>query len=137
MKFQLQLNDNLEALQDWGPEEFGAFARQQHLWVNAEYGHNLRMMKAGLPPDALKVLFYEDLHADEPGTLAEIEDFLGIARFAYPEAALNRKVNTSVEHKMPEFFPDLFADEVARITSELEAEGLQIPQAWRAPQLVS
>jgi len=137
VKFHLQFTKQIDKLGSWTPEEFNAFVRQDFMWTNAEYGRNLRMMKAGVSADALKVLFYEDLHADQAGMLAQIEEFLGLTRHTYLDAVLNRKVNTSIEHKMPDFFPDLFAEDVARIIGEWEEEGLQIPQSWRMPHLVA
>ncbi len=133
VKFHLQVTNETEVLDTWGPEDFESFARQPFLWDNAEYGRALRNMKAGLPEDVLKVIFYEDLHADQRGMLAEIEDFLGIARFNYPAPALDRKVNESLSRPMPDFFPELFGRDVARIVSELEQEGLTPPDSWRMP----
>lgn len=133
VKFHLQISQKADCLDSWGPEEFDRFARQGFIWDNAEYGRALRAMKAGLPEGALKVIFYEDLHADQRAMLAELETFLGIARFNYPAPVLDRTVNASVRHPMPDFFPGLFAQDFARITAEIEAEGLTIPDAWRAP----
>ena len=135
VKFHLQVSNGLESLKSWTPEEFEAFARQPFLWNNTEYGRALRNMKAGLAPEMLKAIFYEDLHADHNAALTEIEDFLGIARFEYPQAVLSRRVNESVNHPMPEFFPGLFAADFERIMAELEDEGLTIPESWRAPIL--
>jgi len=131
VKFHLQVTGATDKLTSWGPKDFRNFARQPFIWDNAEYGRNLRQMKAGLSEDLLKVMFYEDLHADQAGTLAGIEDFLGIARFSYPATLLERRINSSIDHAMPDFFADLFAEDFARITAELEAEGLRIPEKWR------
>ena len=130
VKFHLQITNKIDVLDTWGLKEFEKFTRQRFIWENAEYGEVLRKMKAGLDEDMLKVLFFEDLHAEKRETLAEIETFLGIAPFAYPQALLNQRINESVAHPMPDFFPGLFAEDVARITAEVEAEGLRIPDAW-------
>lgn len=135
VKFHLQVTGGLDQLEKWSPAEFKNFAHQSFLWDNAEYGRALRNMKAGLAPDMLNVMFYEDQHADQRKALREIEDFLGIARFNYPEAVVARRVNESANHPMPEFFPDLFAEDFARIMGELEEEGLTIPASWRMPVL--
>jgi len=134
VKFHLQIIGQLDKLHSWTPAEFEAFARKDFLWVNAEYGAALRAMKAGLgaDPKTFKAIFFEDLHADQRAMLAEIEDFLGVRRFEYPERFLTQRVNESAPDPMPDFFPDLFAEDVARITAEVEAEGLSVPAAWRA-----
>jgi len=132
VKFHLQVTNQLEALKEWGPGEIERLARQHFIWKNAEYGRALRRMKAGLGAEELKVIFYEDLHADQRGMLASIEDFLGIRHVDYPTQILARRVNESASHPMPDFFPALFAQDVARISAEVEAEGLVLPEAWTA-----
>ncbi|MFK7836998.1 MAG: sulfotransferase [Sulfitobacter sp.] len=132
-KFHLQLTGHLDKLETWGPEQFEEFIRRPHIWVNAEYGKVLRNLRGGLKQEMLKVLFYEDLHADQRGTLREIEDFLGVAHFDYPQDLLDRRLTESVRHQMPNFFPQIVAQDVQRICAEVEAEGFVIPEAWRSP----
>jgi hypothetical protein len=131
-KFHLQVIGQLENLESWGPKDFQKFLRQPHIWDNAEYGQILRNLKTGLPRDSLKVIFYEDIHADQRQALAGVEDFLGIAHQAYPEPLLQKRFTESVKHEMPEFFPGLVADDVARIRAEIEAEGYELPTEWTA-----
>lgn len=129
-KFHLQVTGGLHHLDEWGPDEFEMFARMPHIWVNAEYGAVLRNMKAGLAEDQRMVLFYENLHADQRGTLKMVEDFLGVPNHTYPQAELDKRLTESTKREMPAFFPELFAEDVARIRSEIEAEGFTIPQQW-------
>ncbi len=129
-KFQLQLMGQVENLDTWGPKEFRKFTKQDHLWVNAEYGKALRALKTGLAPETLKVMFYEDIHADQRGTLRQIEEFLNLKPFDYPQAVLDKRFTESVKHKMPDFFPELFEKEIARIRVEIEAEGYTLPASW-------
>lgn len=136
VKFHLQFTGKIDELETWSPEDFRTFAQQSFIWNNAEYGYNLRQMKAGLPEGALKVIFFEDLHRDRSGTLASIEDFLGIARLDYPQDTLGEQVNASVTRTMPDFFPELFAEDFTRIADELRHEGLTVPASWNAMQPV-
>ena len=129
-KFQLQLIDQVENLATWGPEDFHKFVKQDHIWKNAEYGQALRTFKAGLAPELLQVMFYEDIHADQRGSLRQIEDFLGLEHCHYPQPLLEKRFTESVKHKMPDFFPELFADDMARIRSEIEDEGYTLPESW-------
>ena len=131
VKFYMQINRMLDNLKDWGPEEYRALVRKPYIWENAEYGVAIRNMKAGLTNSALKVIFFENLHNDKLGTLAEIEDFLGIKRQNHPKSVLDRKVNETVSIPMPKFFPRLFTQEIQRICDEVEAEGLVLPKSWR------
>lgn len=129
-KFHLQVSNQLEHLNTWSPKDFKKFLHQPHIWDNAEYGRTLRNLKTGLPRDSLKVIFYEDIHADQRQALTDIESFLGIAHHSYPETLLQKRFTESVKQEMPAFFPELVADDVARIVSEIKNEGYDIPDKW-------
>ena len=129
-KFHLEVTGNADKLDKWGERDFKTFLRQPHIWDNAEYGGVLRRVRSGLRPEQFKAIFYEDLHADQRGTLAAIEQFLGVAPFDYPQSLLERRFTESIKHPMPAFFPSLVAQDVARITAEVEAEGYDIPDSW-------
>lgn len=132
-KFHLQLTGHLDKLETWGPAEFSEFIRRRHIWVNAEYGKVLRNLKGGLSPEVYKVIFYEDLHQDQRGTLREIERFLGLPAFDYPQALLEQRFTESVKRKMPAFFPEVVREDVMRICDEVSAEGYDIPARWAVP----
>jgi len=136
-KFHLQVIGQLDKLDSWGPAQFNDFMRRPHMWVNTEYGNILRNLKKGLAPEMLKVLFYENIHQDQRGSLHEIESFLDLPHFDYPQSALDRRVTESVKHKMPDFFPGLVASDVDRICNEVEAEGYEIPASWRVQRLAA
>jgi hypothetical protein len=129
-KFHLQITDQLDKLDSWTPKQFEKFARLPHIWDNAEYGAVLRRLRQGLPEDSYKAIFYEEMHSDQTGMLRQIEDFLGIRHHAYPEQVMSRRFTESVKRDMPEFFPELFANDTARIRAEIEAEGYALPAAW-------
>lgn len=129
-KFHLQVTGQADRLNSWGPSDYDAFLRQPHIWDNAEYGAVLRRLKAGLPDDALKVIFYEDIHSDQRGMLRGIEDFLDVAPFNYPQPLLDRRFTESVKHPMPDFFAEMFAPDMARIRAEVEDEGYTLPEKW-------
>lgn len=129
-KFHLQMTGGLHHLDEWGPEDYQRFVRLPHIWENAEYGAVLRNMREGLKDEQSKVIFFENLHADQRGTLAEIEDFLGINHFKYPQQLLDKPANESMRKPMPEFFTELFAEDLARIRKEIDAEGFEIPESW-------
>ena len=133
VKFHLQVTGETEKLAQWGPLEFENFARQKFIWANAEYGACLRNMRTALSPEALKVIFFEDIHTNQRKVLSELEEFLGVSHHTYPDSILNAKVNESISHPMPEFFPGLFKEDFRRISSELEELGLVIPQQWEIP----
>lgn len=129
-KFHLQVTDQTAMLDTWGPKDFEEFIRQPHIWENAEYGAVLRRLKTGLAKDQYKAIFYEDMHSDQRGSLRQIEQFLGITAFNYPQGQLDRRFTESIKHPMPDFFADLVADDVKRIRTEVEAEGYTLPEKW-------
>lgn len=129
-KFHLQISGQADALENWSPEQFRTFVMQPFMWDNAEYGKALARMKQGLSEDNLKVIFYEDIHADQRGTLKDIEDFLGIRNANYPDQLLQKRFTESMKRPMPDFFPELFAEDIARIKSEVQAQGFTLPDSW-------
>ncbi len=130
VKFHLQVTGELNKLDDWKPKDYRDFAKRPFIWNNAEYGRAVRAMQGGLAPEMRMFLFFEELHADQRGTLFKIEDFLGVGHFDYPQALLDQRVNESVSRKMPAFFPDLFERDIRRIAGELKDAGLTIPESW-------
>jgi len=129
-KFHLQVTGEMDKLDTWGPDEFHAFIRQPHIWQNAEYGAVLRRLRQGLAPEQYRAMFYETLHSDQRAGLRDIETFLGIAPFKYPQNLLERRPTQSARREMPVFFPNLIAKDVTRIRDEIMAEGYEVPGAW-------
>ena len=130
-KFHLQVSGQIERLDEWGPDDFNTFVRAPHIWQNAEYGQVLRNLRKGLAREMRMVMFYEDLHADQRGMLRQIEEFLDIAPFEYPEGLLQRRITEGPKHSMPPFFAELFQRDIARICDEVRAEGFTLPDAWQ------
>ena len=131
VKFHLKYTGALDQLDGWSDRQLRAFARQRMIRDNGDYARVLRNMRAGLGPDQLKVMIYEDIHANPRAALAEIEDFLNIARFDYPEHLLARKVNVSPELPMPPGFADLLARDTAKVLAGMEQAGIAVPDSWK------
>lgn len=129
-KFHLQFSGQLDKLESWGPDDFETFIRQPHIWDNAEYGRVLRNLKQGLASDSWKAIFYEDIHTDQRGMLRQIEDFLNLPAFHYPNDMLERRFVESVSRPMPVFFAEIIEQDVARICEEVQAEGFVLPASW-------
>lgn len=133
VKFHLKVTGQDGALDRWSPREVDRFLRQPFIWDNAEYGAAVRRMRAGLPdPDALLLVFHEDLHADERGGLARIEAHLGLPPHDFPPSLLGRRVNATQPKPVPDWFRALVAGDAARIGGELRDLGLSPPASWNA-----
>jgi len=131
VKFHLQITGQTDLLNRWGPDDYRRFIKLAHIRENGEYGETVRRMRAVLPPECVKFCFFEDIHADQRGFLAGLEDFLGIAHFDYPQDLLARRINESIAHPMPDFFPEMVAADTTRIIAELTELGLTPPASWQ------
>lgn len=129
-KFHLQVTGELDKLDNWERDDFERFVRKQFIWDNAEYGVVIRNLKQGLEADDWMAVFYEDIHENQIDALRQIEAFLGVEAFDYPKELLQRRFTESVSRPMPDFFAEIFSDDVNRIKNEIEAEGFQIPSSW-------
>lgn len=132
LKFHLQLIGKIDLLDSWTPEDHKAFMKKPFMWDNAEYGEILRRMKKGLPEDTVKTIFFEDTRDNPRAVLKEIENFLDIKPHVYRDTILDKQVNKSISRPMPDFFPDLFKEDIKRICFELEDDGLVLPKSWQA-----
>lgn len=130
VKFHLQVTGQSDKLATWGTDEYREFVYQPFIWDNAEYGRALRAMHGSLDDDMLSVSFYEDVHRDRAEYLHRIEAFLGLERFEYPSAVIDRQVNATENRKMPPFFAELFASDLERICAEVRGEGYELPESW-------
>lgn len=130
LKFDLQFNKKLGELPNWSPSEVKTYLRQPHLWQNAEYGEVIRRLRGGLEPSQLKFMYLPEQHTDALGFLREIEEFVGLPPAKYPPWLLRDKVNKSDPLPMPDFFPDLFREDVERIKQEMRDNGMSPPDSW-------
>lgn len=130
-KFELEHSGRAAAVDGWGAEQYVKLLRNPTIRAQSEYGKVIRSLRAALPDEAQLLMFYEDIHADRLGALRRIEAFLGIKPCDYPDILFDRRQASSMKRDMPAFFPELVADDAARIKGELEALGLTVPASWR------
>ncbi len=129
-KFELEMTRQLHLLDRWKPEDYQRFARRPEVWRHGEYGQICQTLRRALPQDATYIQFYEDMKSDPLGSLRAIEGFLGITPFNYPKWVLGHSVVASKNLPMPDFYPSLFAQDVARIKGELADLGLDPNDRW-------
>jgi hypothetical protein len=130
VKFHAQYTGKAEQLANYTPAEFEAAARAPYMWRNSEYGHIVARLKRHFNEDELKLVFFEDIHADPQKWLRDLESFLGVRPGSYDEEKLKMRINTSMDITMPEFFLKLFAKDFGRIRQEPQNQGLQPPSNW-------
>jgi Sulfotransferase domain len=132
VKFHAQVVNRFDEIAGWKPDDFERFARRDHMWKNTEYGRIVAQLKRNLSEDELKLAFFEDIHAAPRDWLRELEAFLDVRPGEYPEQRLGQEVNRSRGTPMPDYVPDLFAEDFARIIGELRAQGIEPPASWTA-----
>ena len=130
-KFFLEHSGQPEAVDTWGAEQYIKLLSKPHISVHSEYGKVVRTLRKALPETSHCFLFYEDIHADRRGALRQIEEFLEIAPFDYPENLFDRRQAASMKREMPAFFPEIAADISDRVKGELLQLGLTPPDSWR------
>lgn len=132
VRFHLQVTGETHKLDDWGKRDYRRFIQSHHVWANMEYGMTLRNLRAALAEHEMLVLFHEGIHADQRGALHRIEEFLDVRHLTYPQEALDRRPVEGLKREMPDFFPQLVEQDVARIVQEVRDWGLTPPESWMA-----
>jgi hypothetical protein len=130
VKFHAEFTGQAEMLRRMNPEELMASARVPHLWENSEYGKVVARLKRNTRDGELMLTFFEEIHSDPLGWLRRLESFLEIGPGSYDETLLSRRVNTSMEVDMPDFFPKIFAEDSKRIRHELHQLDVHPPSSW-------
>lgn len=135
IRFHLHFTGKLSVLKDWSARDYQDFARQPFLWRNGEYTQAVMRLQDHLTPAQLKISFYEDIHEDNLAWLRELEEFLDVPPFHFTKELLSRRVAESPPVKMPDYFPELFADYVEAERSGLAAMGLDPGSRWKEPAM--
>lgn len=130
VKFELEMTKRLNLLETWGPGDFERFARRPEMWAHGEYGQICERLQQNLPAEALRIQSYEDMQPKPMTLIRDIERFLGVAAHRYPDWLLTRRPVKSKSIPMPDFFRDLFAQDVARIKGELSDLGIDAARNW-------
>lgn len=129
-KFHLEMKKQLNLLETWRAKDFEDFARQPSTWTHAEYGQICKKLLTSLPAGIVRIQSYETIRTDPVQTLRDIETFLGLEPFNYPKWLFKRRPVQSVAVPMPDFYRDIFKDDVARIKDELADLNLTVQNAW-------
>ena len=130
VKFYQEQTGQAATAESWTPAQYRRFFADPWVRVHTDYGRVVRNLRAGLGDGALKLMFYEEIHADRRAALRQVETFLGVAPFDYPEGLLERRMAQSRVRPMPAFLPELFGRQVARIVKDLQGEGVEVPAGW-------
>ena len=105
--------------------------RTKAIWGSTAYSDVTRSLQDNLNPNKYMIAFFEDIHQNPLGWLAQLEEFLQIRPHQYEAELVTNKVNSSESIEMPDYFPDLFADDLKAEMDKLEDQGLALPDSWK------
>ena len=131
VRFQLGIDNKLDLLETWTKEELYQYAKQEHIWRNARYSKIVASLQENLSKEQLHIDFYETIKTNPNQVLNNIEKFLNIEKRTYDLNKLSKKVNTSKVVKKPDFFDELFYNELYEEVKELKDLGVELPNNWR------
>ncbi|MBY4894846.1 sulfotransferase [Rhodobacteraceae bacterium N5(2021)] len=131
VRFHLKMQDASEKLQEWTLDELEDHVRRgaDYLQHN-DYAAAITRMQAALPPECLHIDVFDRIPSAPRAFIADIERFLEVTPFDLPDAIIERVVNPSPSHPMPEGFAERFAEDVAQQIEGLRALGVTVPDSW-------
>lgn len=130
VKFDKQVKGEISDLQTWQRQDHLNYAKQTHIWENTEYSRVISILKENFSPDQYKIAFFEDIHRSPIEWLRELEEFLDIRKYDYDVEKANKRVNTSSDVEMPDFYASLFKNDFKTEMKSLKNLGLNIPKEW-------
>lgn len=131
VRFHLKMQNATEKLNEWSLDEL-----EDHIRTGGDYMEHtnyvaaLTRMKDALPPECLRVDFFDRIPADPRGFIADIERFLDLTAHDLPDDIISRVVNPSPPRAMPKGLVERFADDVAMQVEGLKDLGVTVPRSW-------
>ncbi len=131
VRFHLKMQKASEKLEEWSLDELEHHIRRGGDYMDhSNYVAALSRMQAALPPECLRVDFFDRIPADPRGFIADIERFLDLPAHDLPDDIVSRVVNPSPPRPMPEGLAERFADDVAMQVEGLKDMGVTPPRSW-------
>ncbi len=131
VRFHQKMQNRTEQLGAWSLDEL-----EDHIRTGGDYlQHNnytaaITRMQAALPPECLRVDVFDRIATAPRAFIADVELFLDVAPHDLPDDLINRVVNPSPPHTMPDGLAERFKDDTAAQITGLEDLGVTIPYAW-------
>ena len=131
VRFHLKMQGASEKLDEWTLDELEHHVRHgaDYLQHN-DYAAAIARMQAALPPECLHIDFFDRIPTEPHAFIADIERFLEVSPHALPDGIIERVVNPSPAHPMPDGLKARFADDVAQQIDGLQALGVHVPESW-------
>lgn len=131
IRFQMMLDGKIDEMANWTQDDYYKFGKQNHIWRNTNYNKAVRSMQDNLETTQYHFDFFERIKSEPKALLNGIESFLGVEEREYNLDELKGKVNASTSLKRPEFFEDIFGEELYEGVNELKSMGITVPASWK------
>jgi len=130
MRFDAQQNRNHIDFSTLKTSALKAYGTQNHIWKNSQYSKIIESCKRNLNETELKILFFEEIHENPKKSLAEIENFLKLDAFDYPQEKIHNPVNVSKTQKRPKEFNEAFEKVIFKELEALKTLDINFPKTW-------
>jgi len=129
-RFQAAILGKFDELNSWGPEQFNSLLDEGGIVAHGAYSQVIRRLREGFSDDEYIICNYEDMRKEPLKTLRQIEEFLGLSPFDYPEGDLLFVHNETRKMTMPSEFVSTVKHHVNQELEELQRLNIDTPLDW-------
>lgn len=131
VRFQMKMKNTSGQLNEWSLDQLEDHIRNGGDYLDhSNYTAAIARMQAALPPECLRVDFFDRIPADPRGFIADIETFLNLPAHDLSDDIISRVVNPSPPRPMPDGLAERFADDIATQIEGLKDLGITVPRSW-------
>ena len=130
VNFHMLVISKHHQLSNWSKADYLEFCKNDYIWKNSLYANIVENLITNVPKKQYCIYFYEDITKNMNKFIKNIENFLDIKKFTYPNNRINNKACITKKVPMPNFFFDLFKDEFRMDVKRLTELGIQAPEEW-------
>jgi len=130
VNFHFLTIDKHNQLSNWSKSDYLDFFKNDYIRKNSLYADIVKNLIENVPKKQYRIYFYEEIIKNMKKFIENIENFLGIKNYSYPNNIINNKICATMKISMPNFFFDLFKDEFRMDVKRLNKIGIQTPEEW-------
>lgn len=104
LKFHLKFLGQEGVYKNWSKKQFRSFLDQKHVWENTLYSRNIKSLQNGLDASQYRIFYFEDIFDNPSKAIKTIESFLQIDHMDLNDFDLKKKVNSTDDQSIPDYF---------------------------------
>ena len=136
VKFHHKFVGEDKAYLSWSKDEYVKFLNLPYIRINCHYAKCIDSMQASLSSEEYNVVYFEDLIGSPNDSIRQIESFLGVEPFDYPEEDLTTAVNVTEKIPMPTNFLEAAKEILDNEINSLVKVGIAPHPAWSVEELL-